>query len=115
MHAVEHRPGRRKLCRAWVELGEVGAQMLDCLAGEGDDAGLVPLAGEDDVSGLAQAEVLQRQAGDLADACGGVVEQDQQHPVAARFRGAAGEGGEHGSGLVFGEVLDRLLRAGWRA
>jgi len=55
--------------------------VLDRLAGERDDAGLVSLAGEHDVSGLAQAQVLQRQGGDLTDTGGGVVEQDQQHPV----------------------------------
>jgi len=88
-------------------------KVLDRLAGQWDDPGLVALAGEPDMPGRVQAEVLQRQSGDLADAGGGVVEQDQQHPVPARFRGAAGEGGEHRSCLGFGEVLDRLSRAGW--
>ena len=83
MQAVEHRPGRRKLRRAGVELGEVGVQVLDCLVGEGDDAGLVPLAGKDDVSRLVQPEVLQRQVGDFTDAGRGVIKQDQQHPVPA--------------------------------
>ena len=44
--------------------------------------------------GLGQAEVLQGQAGDLAHAGGGVVEQDQQHPVPARFRCLPGERGK---------------------
>jgi hypothetical protein len=96
-----------------VELGEVDLKVLDRLAGQWDDAGLVAFAGEPDMPGRVQAEVLQPQAGDLPDAGGGVVEQDQQHPVPARFRGAAGEGGEHCSCLGFGEVLDRLSRAGW--
>ena len=83
VQAVEHRPGRGQLGDVGVELGEVDAQVLDRLAGERDDAGLVAFAGEQDVPGRGQAEVLQGQAGDLADAGGGVVEQDQQHPVPA--------------------------------
>jgi hypothetical protein len=79
-----------------VELGEVDAQVFDRLAGEGDDAGLGPFAGKDDVPWLIQVQVLQCQGRDLTDAGGGVVEQDQQHSVSARLGGAAGEGGEHG-------------------
>jgi hypothetical protein len=96
-----------------MELGQVDAEVFDRLAGQGDDAGLVAFAAEPDISGRVQAEVLQRQAGDLTDAGGGVVEQDQQHPVPAGFRGAAGERGEHGSCLGLGEVLDLLARVGW--
>ena len=86
VQAVEHRPCRGECGRVRVELVEVDVQVLDRLLGQWHDAGLVPLAGEPDVPGLGQAEVLQCQAGDLTDAGGGVVEQDQQHPVPARFR-----------------------------
>ena len=89
-----------------MELGEVDAQVLDGLGGERHDAGLVALAGESDVPGFGQAQVLQGQVGDLADAGGGVVEQDEQHPVAAGFRCLPGERGQDRPGLGFGEVLD---------
>jgi hypothetical protein len=58
-------------------------QVLDRLVGQWHGAGLVPFAGEGDVSGRGEDEVLQGQAGDLADTGGGVVQQDQQHPVPA--------------------------------
>jgi hypothetical protein len=51
-----------------VEFGEVDAKVLDRLAGQWDDPGLVAFAGEPDMPGRVQAEVLQPQAGDLADA-----------------------------------------------
>jgi hypothetical protein len=53
-----------------VELGEVDAKVLDRLGGQWDDPRLVGFAGEPDMPRRVQAEVLQRQAGDLADAGG---------------------------------------------
>ena len=61
-------------------------KVLDRLAGQRDDAGLVALAGEPDVPGRVQAEVLQRQAGDLTDPGGGVVDTLEAARVALRDR-----------------------------
>ena len=106
VQTVEQRPGRGEFGDVRVELVEVDVQVVDGLVGERHDAGLVALAGEQDVPGLGQAEVLQGQAGDLAHAGRGVVEQDQQHPVTAGFRCLPGERGKDRPGFGFGEVLD---------
>jgi hypothetical protein len=66
-----------------VELVEVDVQMLDRSLGQWNGAGLVPLAGEPHVPGRVQAQVLQAQGGELTGPGRGVVEQDQQYPVAA--------------------------------
>ena len=92
-----------------MELGEVDAQMIDCLLGERHDAGLVSFAGEDDVPGLGQAEILQGQANDLAHARSGVIQRDEQHPIPAGFRRLPGKRGKDRPCLGFGEVLDGRL------
>ena len=102
VEAVEQRSGHGQGGRVGVELVEVDLQVLDRLGSQGNDAGLVALAGEGHMLGLGQAEALQGQVGDLTDACGAVVEQDQQHPVPARFRGSTIEGGKDGPCLGFG-------------
>ena len=89
-----------------MELVEVDVQVLNGFRGERYDAGLVALAGEQDVPGFGQVQIAQGQAGDLAHASRGVVEQDQQHPVSPRFRCLPGEHGKDRPGLSFGEVLD---------
>jgi hypothetical protein len=60
-----------------VELCEVDVQMLDRFVGERHDAGLVTLPGEGDMPGLGEGDVPQGETGDLADAGGGVVEEDE--------------------------------------
>lgn len=61
-----------------VELGEVDPQVLDRLAGDWHGAGLVPFAGQGDVSGWGQAKVVQGQVGDLRfpPECGGIHNED---------------------------------------
>ena len=83
VQAVEHRPGRGQLDVVGVELGEVDLQVREGLVGERHGPGLVPLAGQDDMAGRGQDQVVQGQVGEFADAGGGVVEQDEQHPVPA--------------------------------
>jgi len=77
VQTVEHRPGRGEFGDVRVELVEVDVQVLDGFRGERYDAGLVALAGEQDVPGLGQAEILQSQASDLAHASRGVVEKNE--------------------------------------
>jgi hypothetical protein len=97
-----------------VELVEVDVQVGDGLVGERHDAGLIAPAGEQDAPRLGQANIARCQASDLADVGRGVVEQDQQHPVAAGFRCLPGECGEDHTCLSFGEVLDGPARSRWR-
>ena len=52
VQAVEQRPGRGEFGDVGVEFVEVDVQVLDGLLGERDDAGLVALAGEQDVPGF---------------------------------------------------------------
>ncbi|VBA62484.1 hypothetical protein LAUMK41_05875 [Mycobacterium attenuatum] len=106
MQTVEQWPSRGQFGDVRVELVEVDVQMADGLVGKGHDAGLVALAGKQDVAGLGQAEIARGQAGDLAHASRGVVEQNEQHPVPASFRCLPGERGKDRPGLSFGEVLD---------
>ena len=66
VQTVEQRPGRGEFGDVRVELVEVDVQVLDGFRGERHDAGLVALAGEQDMSGFGQVQILQGQAGDLA-------------------------------------------------
>ena len=95
-----------------MELGEIDAQVSDRLAGQRHHAGLVPLASEGHVPGLGHAQVLQGQSGDLRHARRGVVEQDEQHPVAAGLGGRAGVRGQDRPYLGRGEVGDGLAGLG---
>ncbi len=113
VRAVEQRPCRGEFRGVRVELGEVDAQMVDGLLGERHDAGLVPFAGEGDVAGIGQGEVSQREAGDLTHACGGVIEQDEQHPVSAGLRRLPGERGKDRPCFGFVEVLDGRPGVSW--
>src|SRR5664279_567352 len=83
MRAVEQwsRCGQRRLVR--VEFLEVDAQMLDGLVGQRHDSALASFPGEHHLARFAQRQVGQRQVGDFTDSRRGVVEQDEQHPVAA--------------------------------
>ena len=59
--------------------------------------------------GLGQAEILQGKASDLAHACSGVIQQDEQHPIPAGFRRLPGECCKDRPCFGFGEVLDGRL------
>lgn len=73
-------------------------------SGQGDHPGLVAFAGQDHLPGSVQAKVAQFQCGDLPGPGGGVIEQDEQHPVAA-----AGVSGKDRPHLILLEVFHRRL------
>ena len=111
--AVEQRPGGWLPRVSGVELIEVDAQVRDGLAGQGDDAGLVPLTREGDVAGLGQVQVTESERGELRYPGRGLVEHDEQHPVAARSGGPAAVCGQDRAQLLWGEVGYRLARLAW--
>lgn len=88
--------------------------MVDRLGGQGDGTGLVSLAGERDMSGVAQGEILQGQAGDLADPGGSVVEQDEEHPVPGGLCRLSAVRGEDGPCFWLAEIGDRCSGRGRR-
>src|SRR5699024_7623434 len=89
-------------CRQLLEVGvkffQVGLEMLDGLGCQRDHPCSVAFAGQRYTSGLSEHEVLERETGEFADSGGGVVEQDQQHPIAPGFRRGACMSGQDGSG-----------------
>src|SRR5699024_6455050 len=94
---------------------QVDLEMLDGLGCQRDHPCSVAFAGQRYTSGLSEHEVLERETGEFADSGGGVVEQDQQHPIAPGFRRGACMSGQDGSGFGFGEIFHGLAWRYWWA
>jgi len=70
---------------------------------------LFPLPVKMTCPGSVRQRSCRGQANDLAHACSGVIQQDEQHPIPAGFRRLTGERGKDRPCLGFGEVLDGRL------
>ena len=95
-----------------MEFLEVGGQVGSCPFSQGHDPALAAFAGERDPGRLIHTHVRDGQCGEFADPGGGVVHEDQEHAVPARFGVAGAPCGQQRFGVLLPEVVDGFAR-GW--
>ena len=86
--------------------------MGSCPFSQGHDPALAAFAGERDPGRLIHTHVRDGQCGEFADPGGGVVHEDQEHAVPARFGVAGAPCGQQRFGVLLPEVVDGFAR-GW--
>ena len=95
-----------------MEFVEVGRQVTSRPFSHGHDPCLAAFACDRDPGRLVHPHVLECQGGEFADPGGGVVHEDREHAVPARFGVAGVPRGQQGLGVFLLEVVDGFSR-GW--